>query len=516
MPAVAPTLYLCSVAADLTTPAPETERRSHRSPVLWGTLLLVVVIRILQARGGATPDEGGFLVVASQWHSGGSSLYGDYWVDRPPLLIAIFRVIDALGGIAALRVAGTVACLLTIWLLHSTARRVFGDRPAAWTAITAGALLISPLYGSIDINGELLALPLLALGVRLAVEAVLAERLPVARGAALGAGLAAVAAVLVKQNMIDVAVFAAVAWVIAWRTGRLTGSRMLNLIGFAALGAVLAYGAIMLLALAHGTSPAAAYEATYPFRLKAGAVIAEEVRTSASERLGVLVRAFLGSTVPMLLAATAAFAFRKPRAPWMLWALVAIVAWGTFSVLAGGSYWLHYLVETVPAVALGAAALAAAAPRIVRPAVALVAISGLAAGVVVMVNPTPTPGTEIGRALEKVADPGDTIIAAFGDADILRVTGMRSPYPYLWSLPSRVRDPQMHLLRKVLASPTAPDWIVVRGVGTADRLARFGALKDIETHYRVVGSVCGRTIYLRDDLSRATPFARPGADCGPS
>ena len=33
-----------------------------------------------------SPDEGGFLLVASQWEPG-TSLYGHYWVDRPPLLM---------------------------------------------------------------------------------------------------------------------------------------------------------------------------------------------------------------------------------------------------------------------------------------------------------------------------------------------------------------------------------------------------------------------------------------------
>jgi len=36
-----------------------------------------------------SPDEGGFLLVAAQWQPG-RSLYGHYWVDRPPMLITVF------------------------------------------------------------------------------------------------------------------------------------------------------------------------------------------------------------------------------------------------------------------------------------------------------------------------------------------------------------------------------------------------------------------------------------------
>ena len=43
-----------------------------------------------------SPDEAGYLIVGGQWGQG-SSLYGDYWVDRPPALIAIFEAADALG-----------------------------------------------------------------------------------------------------------------------------------------------------------------------------------------------------------------------------------------------------------------------------------------------------------------------------------------------------------------------------------------------------------------------------------
>src|SRR4029077_9507232 len=62
-----------------------------------------VVLRLPFVAAPLSPDEGGFLVLARQWHVAGpgGSLYGSYWVDRPPLLVATFQLADALGGLTA-------------------------------------------------------------------------------------------------------------------------------------------------------------------------------------------------------------------------------------------------------------------------------------------------------------------------------------------------------------------------------------------------------------------------------
>ncbi len=494
----------------VTTTAPTAGSRRTRSDFLDRYPLAVplsvaalVVVRLFEIRGGASPDEGGFLLVAGQWHAGGTSLYGDYWVDRPPLLIAFFRLADLAGGLVGLRVLGMLAAVTTVVLLASTARRVFGRRAAGWTAVVAAALLVSPLYGAIDVNGELIALPLLALGIRAAVEAVVAEDALVARGAGLLTGVTAVSALLVKQNMVDVVVFAAVCWLVAWRRHRIDGRRVRDLVLLAVAGGVLAYGVVMLSALAHGTTPAAVYEATYPFRVEAAKVIAAGTSQAPTLRLHRLGLSFLLSAAPVVLLGFLALGVRRTRSPEVVWALIATGAWTTFSVVAGGSYWLHYLVESVPVVALAAGALSLRSVALVRAAVGLVAVSALVAAVIVMLHPTATPGTTVGRAIERSAQPGDTLVSAFGDPDILRSAGMTSPYPYLWSLPSRTLDPELTELRAVLAGPRAPTWLVVRGANTRERLAEHGATVVLDQRYRTVGQVCGRTIYLLRSVDRA-------------
>ena len=478
-------------------------RTLRTGPWVAGVATAVVGLRLLLVNRPPTPDEGGFLVVASQWHVGGTSLYGNYWVDRPPLLIGIFRLADLTGGLISLRIIGALLAAATVGLLAGTAGRAFGRRASTWTAVVAGALLISPLIGATPVNGELLATPFIALGLRLAVEAVQTEDPLTARGAALGTGLATVLALLVKQNMADVAVFAAVCWFAAWRMRRLTGRTLADLLALAATGGVVGYAVVMLWSMAHGTSPLGVYEATYPFRVKAGHVLAAIPGDTADVRLGRLAFSALLSGGPLLIVAFAMFLFR--RATWrspVVWGMVAGTAYVCVSILAGGSYWLHYLVQAVPMVALAAGALAVPAARLLRVLVPAVVVSAVVVTMVSVVNPAAAPGSTVGRALASSARPGDTVLSAFGDADIPRASGMSSPYPYLWSLPSRTLDPDMTLLRGVLAGAQAPTWIVVRGSHTMTRLDHAGVRTLIDQRYRLLDTVCGRSVYLLRGVAR--------------
>jgi hypothetical protein len=510
------------MTAALLTP-PQVRRAVVRTvalPVVPVTMALVVAARMLLVARPASPDEAGFLVVASQWHVGGTSLYGNYWVDRPPLLIGLFRLADLTGGLTSLRIIGALAAAATVGLLASTAARAFGPRASTWTAIAAGALLASPLIGADMVNGELLAAPFLALGMRLAVEAVVNEDALAARGAGLGTGLAAVLALLVKQNMADVVVFALACWVIAWRTRRITGRTCRDLLALAVTGGGLGYAVVMLWAMAHGTSPLAVYEATYPFRVKAGLVIAATPGNASDTRLSRLALSALLSGAPLVLAGFGALALRRFRrstpgwpVAWAVgWAVVAAAAYACFSILAGGSYWLHYLVQAVPAVSLAAGALAVTAARVTRVLVPVLVVSAVTALVLSVAEPAPAPGNTVGRSLAASALPGDTVLSAFGDADIPRTTGMTSPYPYLWSLPSRTLDPHMTLLRGLLAGPQAPTWIVVRSAHTRNRLESAGVWPAVEMRYELIGKVCGRAIYLQRGLDR--PPLKVSGRCG--
>lgn len=103
--------------------APSTQRPGTLALPVLGLAVLTALLRLSALGAPLSADEGGFLVVARQWRPG-SSLYGDYWVDRPPLLLALFHVADALGGLPALRVMGCVAAGVTVLGVGLAVRRV--------------------------------------------------------------------------------------------------------------------------------------------------------------------------------------------------------------------------------------------------------------------------------------------------------------------------------------------------------------------------------------------------------
>ena len=96
-------------------------------------------------------------------------MYGDYWVDRPPLLITLFRIAADAGGLVPLRLLGCLATVLTILGAAHLARRLGGRGAAGWAALAAAVLLVTPLTGAQSVNGELLAAPFVIWGIVAAV-----------------------------------------------------------------------------------------------------------------------------------------------------------------------------------------------------------------------------------------------------------------------------------------------------------------------------------------------------------
>lgn len=100
-----------------------------------------LLLRVPSLRSPLSDDEGGFLVVAAQWRPG-TSLYGDYWVDRPPLLIAVFELADRLGGAVALRAIGGLAVVAAV-LLAARLGRLVAPRARHAPVLAAAVAAIS-------------------------------------------------------------------------------------------------------------------------------------------------------------------------------------------------------------------------------------------------------------------------------------------------------------------------------------------------------------------------------------
>lgn len=189
----------------------------------------------------------------------------------------------------------------------------------------------------------------------------------------------------------------------------------------------------------------------------------------------------------------------------MVWALAATLAYSVASILMSGSYWSHYLVELVVPVAVATGLLAAAWPVTSILLVVPVAVLGLLGWATAFPGTTASEGTRVGAAVARSAHPGDTIVTAFGNAQVVLASHLSSPYPYLWSLPARTLDPRLRTLGALLAGPHAPTWLVVESPQTRARLhALDGAT--LRHDYRTAARSCGRTVYLHDGAARARPL----------
>lgn len=466
--------------------------------------LLAVALRTpgIDAPPGA--DEAGFLEVARQWAPGGGSLYGHYWVDRPPLLITLYAAAD---GLVALRILGSLAVLVTVVASAAAAARLAGPRAACWTSVVAGGLLVSPQLDSSEVNGELLAAPFVAVGVLAVVAATTAVRRRDAFLLAAGGGAAGLAALMVKQNVADVLVFGAVLLVLGARWLPVPGLRWRPV----ALGG-LAGGVVFLAVLAgwtavHGTSVVDVYDALYPFRLSAARVVAAGDSQYASARAGHLALAWLTSGAALLTVTLVVASRRRPTVDAAVVALAATVAYAMASIALGGGYWLHYLVELVVPLAVWTGVLVGRGAWLPRPAALVVAVAGVVAAAGFAVRPHGSVGADVGSAIGAVDRPGDTLTTLYGEPQVNFAARLPSPYPQLWSLPVKTLDAHLEALDSVLRSPAAPTWLVVTHAIPSWGLDTLPTQRLVERRYHEVAVIEGQTVYLRDDVRRPTPVA---------
>ena len=442
-------------------------------------LVLAVVIAVLAwvpfLEHPLGSDESGFLLLAQHW-SHGTSLYGDYWVDRPPLLLWLFDLADHAGptstatvGVVApaVKILGALASGLAVLLTGLLARRVAPTTRWARVGaiVVATALLCSPLLGMPETDGEVLAVPLVLLGLLLLIGSALRPWGSRALLLTVGAGAAATSAALVKQNVVDVFVFALVALLVAHRQVERPAARAAAFTS----GAVGTLAVAMVAAAAQGTSPAGVWNAIVVFRFHATAVIGSSASSATPERMHSLIEAFLASGAAAVLVMTAVLALREAvrrTQPLAVPALV-LVAWELVGVACGGSYWLHYLTGLVPGLVLLVAIARASRRWVTLLFTGVVSYVVLAAAVVwIDVANTPvgeTSDAQVESYLRAHAEPSDGVVVGFGHPGIVAGSGLSSPYEHLWSLPVRVNDPRLTELQRVLSGPDAPDWVVTAG-----------------------------------------------------
>lgn len=482
-------------------------------------VLVAVALRIPTLHTPARSDEAGYLLVAGQSPVPGSEfLYGELWVDRPPLLLAFFRLAEANGGLVAVRSFALVAVVVLVLAAAHVGWTVGGLRASRWAAVTAAALQASPLLSAPGIDGELLALPwvLSSMAVGLAVLLARPSRPgPLRQSAGLVvAGALGSCAVLVKQNFVDaLALLATLIVVLAVRRQLAAGTAARLLLALA-LGALLPVLLAVAWAEVRSTGVAGLWRDLVDFRSASVDVILSGSTGAVRGRaVRLLELGALTGLLPLLgLAALASL--RHRRMPALTIAVAVTTSLGLGSIALGGSYWSHYLLQLLPAAVLGAAALAAlrSSQRAVSRGLAVLAVTLVvtsstianAAG-----TPTTSCGSSDGRAravsqwLRAHAQPGDTGLTLYGGPNTLYDSGVSPAYPYVWSLPVRVLDPDLQRLEAALTGPARATWAIQTLPLDSWRLDADGSLRRLlAAEYLERTTVCGRTVYLRRDRVR--------------
>jgi 4-amino-4-deoxy-L-arabinose transferase-like glycosyltransferase len=484
-------------------PSPRAHRigaRGRTMLVLAASMLLTLGLRLPYRHAPLGIDEGGVAFIAKAWGTGHGSLYGAYWLDRPPLLVGLFKL-ALVGGTPGIRVLGALAALALVACVTFTARAVAGDRAARTAAVLSAALAGSVALAAVLTPGELLAsVPACA-----SVGCLVAAQWRRQAGWMATAGLLAVCAVLIKQSFLD-AGFAGAVFLIASSVAE----RRLQLRWAAAyaIGAILPLaGVAVWLAVAH-ISPGSLVYALFGFRIHALSALSAS-SLPLHVRVGRLVAPGEGSGLFALLAIGLCGLWTLRRDRVVTATLAAWLAAGSVGVLAGGTYWPHYLIQLIaPACLLTGAALARLPGRaVVAAAIAALAISASLGGQH-RVNRAQEHLGVLGAAryVRTHARPGDTQYVLYARANVGYYTGLPSPYPYAWSLLVRAHPGAIPRLRQLLASPRRPTWIVGWQRPSSWRLDPSGSTAALlRSHYRVVAHVHGHPIYHRTSSPRSSP-----------
>ena len=425
-------------------------------------------------------DEAGFTLVGRAWDPGPDSVYGAYWVDRPPPLIALYRWSDQLGGPLLVRVVAALGCALLVGSAAGAARAVVrhvgvsdeqvADRAAVWSAVLAAGLVSSGMLDPIGAKGENLGIPLVMACCWLTL---LATRGPGPDRAALllaaGAGLTAALAVGAKQNMVAGLLLGTALVVGSVAERRMAVAHAVRLSLAAAAGAAVPVLATVTWALATGVGLGPLWHVTYGFRADAAAVIAASPSDVVSTRALLLLAVFVASGGALVLALVLRHgrqAFR--RAPALTVAIGLVLAVDVSGVVVSGSFWRSYLFVPVPGLVLAAALLQslggrpARRVRVATLATAASAVVSLGVAAVLLATGALVPGeARTGEAIARASRPGDTVVVYGGRPSVVLTSGLPSPYQHLWSLPMRTLDPDLGELRALLEGPDAPTWVVL-------------------------------------------------------
>lgn len=498
---------MASLAVRDLVSAPNSWSSSRR--VLVPLCLVVVLVRATFVLRPLRNDEGGYLLAARQWHAGGEFMYGDYFVDRPPLLMLVFKVASLTEWDQAIRVLAIPFALVFVLAGWRAGTLLGGPLGGRWAAVVAAAIMCSPGLAAEQADGELFGAVLVMGALALALSAWHTDSDTRRFGVAVAAGAVAAAAPLVKQSLVEglLLLGGLVLW--GWwgadrRRAVLVGSGGL-------LGALIPCASFVLWLTAAGISPAAAwYELVGSRGVAFDAIWATSPDDSLFRAGLLLVLGTITGLLPLVITWLVP-ALRGPRrtpAEGML--ITLLLVFGVVGIASGGAYWPPYLLQLAPAAVLAVGALAPSdsAPgawmrRFSRVIAGTALLGALGSGVVYAVNPAAWHTQRTGEWLAESKAAADTGFVAYGNPAVLESADLSSPYPHLWSAAMRTLDPDQARLRATLEGRTAPTWIVQVNGLDAWGIDDGSRLRDlVSRRYRVVAEICGHDVWLRQDVTR--------------
>jgi 4-amino-4-deoxy-L-arabinose transferase-like glycosyltransferase len=464
--------------------------------VLAASLVLALAMRLPYLNVPLGPDEGGLSFIARQWGSGHGSLYGAYWVDRPPFLLGLFKL-AVLDGAIGVRILGAVAALALVTVTSLAAGALAGHRAARIAALLSAVFTGSVALAATGTPSELLA----AVPAAASVGCLIAAHRRQQSRWLVAAGACALTAPLVKQSFLDAGAAGAVFLV----ASAIHAPRRLprNAIAYAA-GALIPLAALaVVLWMARISAGDLAY-ALFGFRVDGLRTLAAS-SVPLQQRVAGLELPALGSGLVVALVVTPLALWRLRRDAVLAVTLGAWLVAGVVGVLLGGSYWPHYLIQlAAPAAVLAAAALARArlGMRFVTVvAAAAIGIGFTAAGVPRIHRQPPRQAVlTVARYLRGHARPGDTDYVMYAKANLDYYAGLPSPYPYAWSLMVRTIPTARSRLDHLLESSRRPTWVVGWERPDTWGMDPHGVTQRLlHDHYRQAAKVGGHRIYLRRD-----------------
>lgn len=497
------------------------DSHSRSGPRFWvGLCAAAILLRFPAVLWPLKPDEAGFLLVARSWAPDATSLYGHYWVDRPPGLIAAFKIADELLGAFGPRVVAALLAAAAVFAAYRIGVLIGGAVWGRWSAVFALVLFNAPYLSTWTAKSESLGVPFVMVSCWLAIEGLHASSARLRHGAVFGAGLAGGLAMCMKQNLAGGVVFGAIMLGAHLWTRRIQLGEVARLFLSAAAGLAVPIAAVIAWAVSNGVGLDIVWSTLYEFRSAALELIADNPSAANERRALTLVLLFV-VTGMALGAGWFAVNFRAVfRArPEVAAGAVGLFAFDVVALALSGSYWSSNLIALIPGSVLALALTGLAETRARRIAQALIGLSIVALAIALIVQTTlrlsgqPAPvGLRTGQAVAAAAGTDDSILVLYGHAEVVEASGLQAPYEHLWSLPARTLDPGLHRMRALLMGEAPPTWIVQWDTANTWGIDHGGALRRLlKERYERHGIVCGRTVWLHGQEERA-PL--PDVDCG--